>query len=365
MERCFKCILPKTFPGIKFNNQGICNYCQTHKKFSVKGEKELEKILSQYRGKNGKADCLVTTSGGRDSLFALYKIVKDFGMKAVSATYDWGLMTPGAHRNWEQASKILNVEHFVIPANTEKIKRHIRKNIKTWLKKPNLGMVPIFTQADKQAEYHINKLAKRFKIPLIIGGITPFETTIFKAGFLGVFEATTSPNLSKKSHLKLLIRYLMQFLKNPGYINESLIESMKGYIVQYITKFSGKIKWLNFYDYIMWEENEVLSTIRKELDWESPGDTILTWRTDDWTAPFYNYLHYTMKGFTENDTLRSNQIREGVLNRERALQIVKKENQPRIKAMHDYFKLIGLDMNKEKLDKILKPYQLKDESSTY
>ena len=358
MERCAKCILPKTFPGIKFNNQGICNYCQNHKRFTVKGEKELEKILSQYRGKGKKADCLVTTGGGRDSLFVLYRIVKDFKMKTVSATYDWGLMTPEARRNWERASKILDVEHFVIPSNTDKIKKHIRKNVKTWLKKPNLGMVPIFTQADKTAEYHINKLTKKLKVPLIIGGTTPFETTIFKAGFLGVFEAAVFSNLSTKNRLKLLIRYLMQFLKNPGYINESLIESMKGYIVQYITKFSSKIKWLDFFDYIMWEENEVVSTIRKELNWESPKDTILTWRTDDWTAPFYNYLHYTMKGFTENDTLRSNQIKEGVLSRKEALKIVEKENQPRIKAMNDYFNLIGLDMNKEKLDKILKSYQL-------
>jgi len=26
---CKKCILPETFPGIKFNDEGVCNQCRT------------------------------------------------------------------------------------------------------------------------------------------------------------------------------------------------------------------------------------------------------------------------------------------------------------------------------------------------
>ena len=42
----------------------------------------------------------------------------------------------------------------------------------------------------------------------------------------------------------------------------------------------------------------------------------------DGTAAFYNYVYQTIAGFTEHDTFRSNQIREGMITREQAMQLV-------------------------------------------
>ena len=52
-----------------------------------------------------------------------------------------------------------------------------------------------------------------------------------------------------------------------------------------------------------------------------------------------------LAGFTENDTLRSNQIREGMLTREKALEYVYRDNVPRYESMKWYFDVVGLDMN--------------------
>ena len=75
MKRCKKCILPENYPGITFNEEGICNYCLTYKKREYYGEEELKKILEAYRNKNGNYDCIVGISGGRDSAYALYYLV--------------------------------------------------------------------------------------------------------------------------------------------------------------------------------------------------------------------------------------------------------------------------------------------------
>lgn len=346
LRRCTKCILPETFPGIEFNKDGICNYCLNYKKYIVKGESVLKRELSEYKNKGDRADCIVTTSGGRDSSFVLYKLVKDFRMKVLAVTYDWGMMTLEAHRNWEKTSKILSIEHIVIRPDTEKIKRHIRKNIKAWLKKPHLGLVWLFTQGDKQAEYHINKIAKKFRIPLVVTGAgNALETTHFKHAFMGVKNADVKGvgmDLSFHGKIQLLFSYALEYFKNPRYVNGSMIEMLRSFFIQYISASPGGTKWLHFFQYHKWDEDEVLPLIRKELVWESPEDTILSWRTDDATAPFYNYLHYMMAGFTENDTFRSNQIREGVLNREEALKIVNEENKPRIEKIRDYLKLLDL-----------------------
>jgi hypothetical protein len=46
---------------------------------------------------------------------------------------------------------------------------------------------------------------------------------------------------------------------------------------------------------------------------------------------------------TENDTFRSNQIRAGVMTRERALDLIDRDNRPRLPSIDWYLRTIGMD----------------------
>ena len=81
----------------------------------------------------------------------------------------------------------------------------------------------------------------------------------------------------------------------------------------------------------------------ENYDWEKAIDTNTTWRIGDGTAAFYNYIYYTVAGFTEHDTFRSNQIREGQISREEALNLVKDENRPRYQNIRWYLDAIKMD----------------------
>ena len=59
-----------------------------------------------------------------------------------------------------------------------------------------------------------------------------------------------------------------------------------------------------------------------------------------------NYIYCTVAGFTENDTFRSNQIREGMITRSEAMARIESENQPRWEAMKWYSEAIGFDLDK-------------------
>jgi len=74
-------------------------------------------------------------------------------------------------------------------------------------------------------------------------------------------------------------------------------------------------------------------------------DTNTTWRIGDGTAAFYNYIYYTVAGFTEHDTFRSNQIREGQITREEALELVKDENRPRYQNIRWYLDTLNMDFS--------------------
>ena len=59
----------------------------------------------------------------------------------------------------------------------------------------------------------------------------------------------------------------------------------------------------------------------RQYNWEWSPDTPTSWRIGDGTAALYNYVYFTVAGFTEHDTFRSNQIRD-MMTRERALDLV-------------------------------------------
>ena len=101
--------------------------------------------------------------------------------------------------------------------------------------------------------------------------------------------------------------------------------------------------YYSFFDYYQWNEDEIEDLILNEYDWEIAIDTNSTWRIGDGTAGFYNYIYFTVAGFSEIDTFRSNQIREGLISREEGLRLIEEENRPRYENIKWYLEIVGLD----------------------
>ena len=102
-------------------------------------------------------------------------------------------------------------------------------------------------------------------------------------------------------------------------------------------------KNFHIFDYWRWDEERINKTLLNKYNWETASDTSTTWRIGDGTAAFYNYIYYTVAGFTEHDTFRSNQIREGDISRDYALKLVKEENKPRYQNIRWYLDTLELD----------------------
>lgn len=344
LKRCSKCLLPETMPFIEFDKNDVCNYCKGYKKIELKGVEALEKELKDFRENEGKINCIAAFSGGRDSSYALHYLVKEMGMNPLVYTYDWGMITDVGMRNMNRMVEKLEVENIVIKADIEKKRKNIRLNINAWLKRPNLGTIPLFMAGDKQYFYHAAKLGKERNLDLVILSENLLEVTDFKTGFCGVkpkhLENKKFYALSIKSLFKLLSFYGKEYLLNPSYINSSLLDSIGAFSSYYVMPHN----LLSLYSYIEWDEENVEDILINQYGWEKATDTVTTWRIGDGTAAFYNYLYYTLAGFSEVDTFRSNQIREGKMSREEALIKADKENRPRIDSMIWYADVIGFDL---------------------
>jgi len=346
LRRCSRCILPETFPFIEYDEQGVCNYCLLYRpRLQHDRKKSFIEHLQQYRSQDGSPDALVAFSGGRDSSYGLHLIKKEFGLSPITFTYDWGMVTDLARRNVARICGKLGVQNILVSADIKQKRENIRKNVSAWLRRPALGMVPLFMAGDKYFFRQSNIIKRQTGIRLDLWCANPLENTDFKAGFCGVppdFGKASIDYLSNSRKIQLVAYYAKEFLSNFSYVNSSLTDTALAFISYYL---EPRRDFFFIYDYILWDEREVENVLLHEYDWELAGDTKSTWRIGDGTAPFYNYIYVTAGGFSEFDTFRSNQIREGMMDRETALEAVLVENRPRYQSLVWYLETIGLDFH--------------------
>lgn len=344
LKRCTKCLLPETFPFIAFDEKGVCNICNNYKqKNQPKSIDELQELVEPYRGKNGQPDCLVPFSGGRDSTYVLHIVKNILKLNPIAFTYDWGMVTDLGRRNIARVTGKLGVENIIVSADIHWKRKNIQKNISAWLKNPELGMIPLFMAGDKFFFYYTDKVKKQNNIKLNIWGINPLENTDFKVGFCGLplrYNKKRIYSISMADQLKLFGYVAKNLIKSPTYVNQSIFDTLGSFASRYLAK---KEDYYHMFDYYRWDEKEIEDLIINEYKWETAIDTNATWRIGDGTAGFYNYVYYTVAGFSEYDTFRSNQIREGMLTREKALELVNEENRPRYETIKWYLEIVGLD----------------------
>jgi len=342
LRRCTKCLLPETMPFISYDSAGVCNYCRNYKlRNNPKPKEELFNLVEPYRRKSGP-DCIVPFSGGRDSCYGLHLIVNELKMRPITYTYDWGMVTDLGRRNISRMCAELGVENIIVAADISKKRRNIAMNLKAWLRSPHLGMISILTAGDKHFFRHVETVKKQTGISINLWGVNPLEVTHFKAGFLGVKPDFEEKRVYMHGISKQLNYQWLRFkamLESPGYFNRSLWDTISG---EYYRSLTEKKDYYHIFDYWRWDENLIDQTLA-QYNWERSPDTNTTWRIGDGTAAFYNYLYYIVAGFTEHDTFRSNQIREGQISRAEALTLVEDENRPRYQNIRWYLDTLGME----------------------
>jgi N-acetyl sugar amidotransferase len=103
---------------ITINDDGICDACkQAEIKESIdweSREKELLKLLDQYRKSDGSYDCVVPGSGGKDSAYASHILKYKYGMNPLTVTWPPILYTTYGmenFRNWIEMGGFDNITY--------------------------------------------------------------------------------------------------------------------------------------------------------------------------------------------------------------------------------------------------------------
>tara|TARA_Y100000590_G_scaffold469982_1_gene661105 strand:- start:1189 stop:3123 length:1935 start_codon:yes stop_codon:yes gene_type:complete len=347
LKRCSKCILPETYPFIKFNSNNICNYCEKYEKQKFLGEKKLFEYLENFRSKNREPDCLVGLSGGRDSTYGLHLLKSKYKMNPVAYTFDWGLTTDISRINAAKVCGKLGVEHIIRSADIEKKREYVKINLFSWLKRPHLGMLPIIQVGDKGFYDYGRKLSKELNVKLVVHCTGyQLEQREFFLGFAGIKQKLKNNQRMYSYDLlnkfKMLYWYSLQFILNPSYLNSALLDNFDGFLASFIRKDD----FLHLYNYEPWNEALMIETLNKEYNWQddiSYGKN--QWRMGDGQTAFNNFVYYSLAGFSEYDNFRSNQIREGLISREEAIKLCEADNKIKYDTLKNFSEIIGFNLD--------------------
>ena len=118
---CKKCIISNQRPNsavefkhtsdtkketIGFDEDGVCDACKQaeRKKTGIDWdlrEKELMDLCDKYRRNDGRYDCLVPGSGGKDSFYASHILKYKYGMHPLTVTWAPHIHTPWGFKNFQ------------------------------------------------------------------------------------------------------------------------------------------------------------------------------------------------------------------------------------------------------------------------
>ena len=323
-KKCKRCLLPESTPGISFDGEGLCNYCQEHKKIEYKGESELIKMLEPFRN-TGKYDCIVTFSGGRDSSYVLLKLVKDYRMRVLAVTYENPYTHIQAENNIENAIKLLNVD--IIRLKAKGFEECFKNNLIAWMQRPSLQFLPMLCIPCRTMDLDVYRVAKKEKIRCIVNGANPMQLT----SFMNALTNLPSKLSFHEAIVKSLPQILKEVVRNPKYLSPQVIPiTAKSYYTALINamgpkRFGFDISVFRFFYFIEWNESEVESRISSELNWEHPHNKSVQ-RFDCPIAYLKNFIYLKTIGVTKVNDYYAKMLRDGLINPDNALERINREN---------------------------------------
>ncbi|MEI8138150.1 MAG: glycosyltransferase, partial [Bacteroidota bacterium] len=143
---CEKGIWDETIPEIRFDAEGVSNYCRLQEKMMKDhprgevGRRSWEDFVIKIKqaGKKNTYDCIIGVSGGVDSSYLLH-ICKDYGLRPLAVHLDNGFNSEIAVNNIHKVISALNIDLKTHVINYEEIKDLFRSYMKAslpWIDAP-------------------------------------------------------------------------------------------------------------------------------------------------------------------------------------------------------------------------------------
>ncbi len=341
LKTCINCILPRSYPGIEFDEKGMCSLCRAemengrHLKCR-KNKADLEKIILAHKGQNIKYDAIIGLSGGKDSTYVAYYLKKEYDLRMMGFNYDIGYRSQYAIQNIENAADKLDMDLVTIRPKKSLLLRlfvHFLKNRGEFCSVcNNLGYLIGASFIRSQ------RISLGFS-PLAVGGWSKqyeFQQGVSVTSMQDFFE-----NLSDE---------LLQDVLSQPFINRDVVMGLKqlrdprqAQIGTEDHKQLGEyaMDFIQLPDYIDWNVRQIPQILEREIGWIHPEDLHES-HFDCLLFPIKEYLKFKKYGLTQETIKNSVLIREGLMSREEALERTRMEQRVEPAIMETFLDELGL-----------------------
>ena len=314
-------------PDITFDENGICNHCHEYEMRAslevfyccVLGQLRLEGVIEQMKldGDGKPYDCVIGLSGGLDSSFAAYHIVK-MGLRPLALSLDNGWDTEIAKENISNLVTKLNIDwehHSLDPKQYKDLQLSFLKS----------GVINIEAPTDHAITSFLYKRAAQEGLRYIVHGGNIVTEAIMPRAW--GYDAKDWRHI-KAIHKKFGSASLRGF------------PHMTLWHWTYYTFCKG-IKWfpiLNYVEYVPAKAKQILS---EAVGWKDYGGKHLE---SEWTAFFQQYILPMKFGIDKRKAHLSTLINSGFMTREEALSELAKEPDISMRQVEAICRKLGISV---------------------
>jgi len=312
MPTCTRCILTASFPGVSFDEQGLCNFCRSYKPESVnddakrKYEEKFLALVEEHRNRSGY-DVLMAYSGGKDSTYTLDLFVNRYGLKVLALTFDNTFISERSFVNMRNVTDVLGVDHLILRPNPQTLRTIFRAAAKQELYSPKAmeRASTICTSCIGLVKAVILRTALEKGIPFVGFGWSPGQAPI-QASVM-----RTNPGLTRATQ-KTITEPLKTVVGSANVLAQYFVTDQQ---FDNAERFPWNIHPLAFLQY----NEEKMVERNRELGWEKPQDTDPN-STNCMLNAYANDVHVKRYGFHPYVWEIANMVRAGVMTREKGLE---------------------------------------------
>lgn len=337
MKRCIRCGLPETHETISFDIAGICNICRQHEFKADRidwgaNKTALDSLVEEYRGKYDY-DCLIPFSGGKDSTWTLYYLVREYKLKPLVVRFDHGFLRPNLDDNVKRVMRNLGVDFLTFTPNWRVVQKlmlqsFLEKGDFCWHCHTGIFSYPMWIAIEK-------------KVPLIFWGEPSAEYTAY-------FSYDQVEEVDEKRfnrYVNLGISAEDMFVRLGGSVDPRDLKPYSYPSLKALRELNYRSVCLG--SYIPWDVKRQSETIQRELGWR--GDEVENVppqykyeKIECYMQGVRDYIKYIKRGYSRPTHLIAMDVRNGRMDKEEGEHLIAEYEGRRPPSLDLFLDFVGL-----------------------
>ncbi|HEX2188383.1 MAG TPA: N-acetyl sugar amidotransferase [Longimicrobiaceae bacterium] len=360
LTRCTRCGLPETYETIEFDSAGVCNICRQkeYRDSAIDWDerrRRLDALIAEYRGKH-EYDCIVPFSGGKDSTYTLYYLVKEYGIKPLVVQFNHGFMRPKLRENNERTFRELGVDVISFTPNWKVVKRLmlealVRKGDFCWHCHTGIFSYPM----------HV---ALKYNTPLIFWGEPSSEYTAYYDYKDDQIEEVDETRFNRFVNLGITAEDMAGMISGDFPLDPRDLAPFTYPSVRDLRRLRYRSVCLG--SFVPWDVKRNVELIRRELGWEGdrvenmPFDRYPYEKIECWVQGVRDYIKYLKRGYSRVTQMTALDLRNGRIGKEEAERLIAEHEGKRPPSLDLFLGYVGLtedEFNRIVLKTVVPPFE--------